>query len=105
LGSLANLHLHRGEDSDAIPLLRRAQAIYEEQGAIGAVDLAWILRLRGRAELGAGRAEAAIPVLERAIALDRATLAADPSQADELAKAEALLEEARGTLSGAATGA
>ncbi|MEZ4383872.1 MAG: serine/threonine-protein kinase [Nannocystaceae bacterium] len=105
LGSLANLHLHRGDEVEALPLLRRAQAIYEEQGTIGAIDLAWILRLRGRAELGAGRPEAAIPVLERAIALDRATVAADPSQADELTKAEALLDEARDSLSGAATGA
>ncbi|MCB9703325.1 MAG: tetratricopeptide repeat protein [Myxococcales bacterium] len=92
LGSLANLHLKRGEVAEADLYLRRAQALYEAQGSAGEVDLAWILRLRGKAEQASGRLDAARLLVERAVLLDRATLGA-PGQAEELARAEALLAE------------
>ena len=48
-----------GEVAEADLYLRRAQALYEAQGSAGEVDLAWILRLRGKAEQASGRVDAA----------------------------------------------
>jgi len=100
LGSLANLHVAREEYSQALPLLRRAGEIYRAQGASGEVDLVWILRLTGKAELRRGRVHAAIPMLKEAERVAESTLEAGVGYEKELGAIQALLEEAEAAAGG-----
>jgi tetratricopeptide (TPR) repeat protein len=88
LSNLGEVALVRKQFDDALRVCTRARAIDEARLGTNHPDLAYDLACLGEARLGLGDARGALPLLERAVELDR------PAAPDDRARAEFALARA-----------